>query len=187
MFSFFRLGARSAAPNRSASFLHNIEERLGLAVFVFALSFAGAHAVFAHEFKVGNLEIEHPWSRETPAGARVAGGYLIVKNEGNSPDRLVSITSDISAKAELHQMAVKDGVMTMRQVEGGLEIPAGGTVALKAGGYHLMFIDLKRQPKKGETFPATLTFEKAGAVTVDFAVEGMGETGGMDMDASHAD
>lgn len=187
MFSFFRFGARSAASNRSASFLNNIEERLGLAVLVFALSFASAHSVFAHEFKVGNLEIEHPWSRETPAGARVAGGYLVVKNSGDSPDRLISITSDISAKAELHQMAMKDGVMSMRQVDGGLEIPAGGTVALKAGGYHLMFIDLKRQPKKGETFPATLTFEKAGPVTVEFAVEGLGEMGGMDMDASHAD
>ncbi|RUY67895.1 copper chaperone PCu(A)C, partial [Mesorhizobium sp. M7A.F.Ca.CA.001.09.2.1] len=73
-----------------------------------------------------------------------------------------------------HEMGVKDGVMTMRPVAGGLEIPAGGKVALAPGGYHLMFMGLKRQPKQGEKFSATLTFEKAGAVSVDFAVEGMG-------------
>jgi copper(I)-binding protein len=76
--------------------------------------------------------------------------------------------------------------MTMRRVEGGLEIPAGGSVTLDTGGYHLMFIDLKRQPKKGEKFLATLTFEKAGNVTVEFAVEGLGETGGMSMEHDHA-
>ena len=79
-------------------------------------------------------------------------------------------------------MGVKDGVMTMRPVSGGLEIPAGGKVALKPGGYHLMFMALKRQPKQGEKFQATLTFEKAGSVTVDFVVEGMGQTDDMDHD-----
>ncbi len=84
-------------------------------------------------------------------------------------------------------MGVKDGVMTMRPVEGGLEIPAGSKVELKPGAYHLMFTGLKRQPKQGEKFPATLTFEKAGSVKVEFAVEGMGEMGGGDMDMDHAD
>ena len=81
-------------------------------------------------------------------------------------------------------MGVSNGVMTMRPVAGGLEIPAGGKVALAPGGYHLMFFGLKRQPKQGEKFSATLTFEKAGTVTVDFAVEGIGATGGTD---DHAD
>src|SRR5690606_6544463 len=120
--------------------------------FVLALLFSSGHAVFAHEFKVGDLEIDHPWSRETPNGARVAGGYFTVTNSGGAPDRLVAVTSEISAKTEVHEMTVSDGVMTMRQVGGGLEIPAGGSVALDPGGYHLMFIDLERQPKKGETF-----------------------------------
>ncbi|TIX05878.1 MAG: copper chaperone PCu(A)C, partial [Mesorhizobium sp.] len=80
----------------------------------------------------------------------------------------------------LHEMGVKDGVMTMRPVGGGLEISAGGKVELKPGTYHVMFLGLKRQPKQGEKFPATLTFEKAGSVTVEFEVEGMGETGEMD-------
>ncbi len=163
-----------------------ISRKLCLAVLSAGFLAAAGQSVFAHEFKVGDLEIEHPWSRETPVGACVAGGYFTVKNNGASADRLVAVTSEVSAKAEVHQMAVSDGVMTMRRVDGGLEIPAGGTVALDPGGYHLMFIDLTRQPRKGENFPATLTFEKAGSVTVDFAVEGIGESGA-DAHGSHAD
>ncbi|AZO52905.1 MULTISPECIES: copper chaperone PCu(A)C [unclassified Mesorhizobium] len=160
--------------------LSRFKADLGIITLAFALLFVGVQAVPAHEFKVGDLEIEHPWSRATPAGAKVAGGYFTIVNKGSTPDRLLSISSDVSEKAELHQMGVKDGVMTMRPVDGGLEIPAGGKVALAPGGYHLMFIGLKRQPKQGEKFAATLTFEKAGTVSVEFAVEGMGEMGGMD-------
>jgi copper(I)-binding protein len=156
------------------------------ALFSAALVICGSQIASAHEFKAGDLEIDHPWSRAVPEGASVAGGYLTITNTGTSADRLVSISSGISGKAEVHEMAVKDGVMTMRPVEGGLEIPAGGTVALKPGAYHVMFMDLKQHPKKGEDFKATLTFEKAGAVTVDFAVQGLGETG-MKMEHDHAE
>ncbi len=113
-----------------------ISRKLCLAVLSAGFLAAAGQSVFAHEFKVGDLEIEHPWSRETPVGARVAGGYFTVKNNGASADRLVAVTSEVSAKAEVHQMAVSDGVMTMRRVDGGLEIPAGGTVALDPGGYN---------------------------------------------------
>ncbi|MFD1986166.1 copper chaperone PCu(A)C [Mesorhizobium newzealandense] len=174
MSQLFRIAARPTLGGIFRSF----EARLGIAMLAFALLFAGAQTGFAHEFKVGDLEIGHPWSRATPAGAKVAGGYFTITNKGSAPDRLLSISSDVSEKAELHEMGIKDGVMTMRPVVGGLEIPAGGKVALAPGGYHLMFIGLKRQPKQGEKFSATLTFEKAGAGSVDFAVEGMG--GGMD-------
>lgn len=174
MFQF----SQSVAAHPRASLLRSFEERLCLGAFAAALLVAGLHPALAHEFKVGDLEIEHPWSREVPAGARVAGGYLVINNGGGAADRLVSVSSEISAKAEIHEMAVKDGVMTMGQVDGGLEIPAGGSAALEPGGYHVMFIDLKQQPKKGESFPATLTFEKAGSVTVEFSVEGIGASEG---------
>jgi periplasmic copper chaperone A len=167
-----------AAGTLFGRILSRLREHLGRVALAFAIMFAGAQSVLAHEFKVGDLEIEHPWSRATPAGAKVAGGYFTIINKGSAPDRLVSISSDISDKAELHEMGVKDGVMTMRPVTGGLDVPAGGKVALAPGGYHLMFIGLKRQPKQGEKFAATLTFEKAGTVNIEFAVEGMG--GGMD-------
>ncbi|CDX32992.1 conserved exported hypothetical protein [Mesorhizobium sp. ORS 3359] len=165
----------------------DFQRHLAFAGLFVVLLLACVPGALAHEFKVGDLEIQHPWSRATPPGAKVAGGYFTVVNKGSAPDRLLSISSDISDKAELHEMGVKDGVMTMRPVEGGLEIPAGGKVALKPGAYHLMFTGLKRQPKQGEKFPATLTFEKAGSVKVEFAVEGMGETGSGDMDMDHAE
>jgi copper(I)-binding protein len=169
------------AAVRPARRFRSFEERFGITVFALALSFAGLHGALAHEFKLGDLEIDHPWSRATPPGAQVAGGYLTVVNHGGQADRLLSVTSDISARAEIHEMAVKDGVMTMRPVKGGVEIPAGGKVELKPGGYHLMLMGLKQPAKKGDSFPATLTFEKAGSVTVEFQVEAMGATGGMEM------
>lgn len=153
----------------------SFEERLGIVVFAAMLLFASTHALLAHGFKAGDLEIGHPWSRATPAGAKVAAGYLTLKNNGSQPDRLVSIQSNVSEKAEIHEMAVDaKGVMTMRQVTDGVEIPAGGEVALKPGSYHIMFMGLKAPVKQGEKFSGTLTFEKAGTVTVEFAVDAMG-------------
>jgi len=163
-----------ATGNLFGRVLSRLQDRLGMAMLVFVFVFAGVPAVLAHEFKVGDIEVEHPWSRATPAGAKVAGGYFTIVNKGSAPDRLLSISSDISAKAELHEMGVKDGVMTMRPVEGGLEIPAGGKVTLGPGAYHIMFMDLKQPPKEGQMFAATLTFEKAGTVTVEFAVQAIG-------------
>ncbi|MER9488328.1 copper chaperone PCu(A)C [Mesorhizobium sp. M0220] len=173
---------RAAASSRRRFSLGSFEQRLGVALCVLALLFANAQTVLAHEFKLGGLEIGHPWSRATPAGAKVAGGYFTITNTGSAPDRLLSITSDISVKAELHEMGVSNGVMTMRPVTGGLEIPAGGKVALAPKGYHLMFMDLKRRPKEGEMFSATLTFEKAGPVQVEFAVQGIGSAAPQDDD-----
>jgi copper(I)-binding protein len=163
-----------AAGTQFSRILSHVQQRLGAVALAFAIMFVGAQSVLAHEFKVGDLEIGHPWSRATPAGAKVAGGYFTITNNGSTPDRLVSISSDISEKAELHEMGVKDGVMTMRPVTGGLEIPAGGKVVLGPGSYHVMFMDLKQPPKQGEMFAATLTFERAGTVTIKFAVQAMG-------------
>lgn len=155
-------------------FFRSIEERLGIAVFAMMLLFASTHALLAHGFKVGALEIGHPWSRATPAGAKVAAGYLTIKNNGAEADRLVSVQSDIAEKAEIHEMAVDaKGVMTMRKLADGVEIPAGGEVALKPGSYHIMFMGLKSPAKEGEKFAGTLTFEKAGTVKVEFAVDAM--------------
>lgn len=170
-------GAVHAAQPRVSFFHLNAGAAFCAFMLAFVLLFAGSHMAAAHGFKVGDLEIEHPWSRAAPAGAKVGGGYFTIVNNGSTPDRLVSIVTEISEKAEVHEMAVKDGVMTMRHVEGGLEIPAGGKVELKPGAYHLMFMGLKRQPKQGESFSATLTFEKAGSVEVKFAVEALGSAG----------
>lgn len=139
----------------------------------------GAPAPMAHEFKAGSIEIDHPWARATPGGATVGAGYLVLKNTGAAADRLVSVAASFAGKAEIHEMAVKDGVMTMRPLPDGLAIPAGETVALKPGGYHVMFLDLKAPLTEGAFLDGTLTFEKAGTVPVQFKVEpvGAGESG----------
>lgn len=128
----------------------------------------------AHDFTVGPLKIDHPWTRATPAGAKVAGGYLTIQNSGSAPDRLIGGASDIAGRIEIHEMAVKDGIMTMRPLDTGLAIKPGDKAELKPGGYHIMFMDLKRPLKEGESVKGTLQFEKAGAVAVEFAVQGIG-------------
>lgn len=146
-----------------------------LAGMTLAAALAGASAA-AHEFKAGSIEIEHPWSRATPPGAKVAAGYVTIENGGGEPDRLVSATAEIAGRTEIHDMKVTDGVMTMRPVAGGVEIPAKGEARLAPGGLHLMFMDLTRQPRQGESFAGTLTFEKAGEVKVEFSVQPIGAT-----------
>lgn len=141
----------------------------------FALLAALAAPAAAQQFKAGDITVEQPWSRATPAGAQVAAGYMVIRNAGAAPDRLLAVASAIAGKVEVHSMSVDaKGVMAMRMVEGGLEIPAGGTVEFKPGGYHLMFVGLKAPPVEGQGFAVTLTFEKAGKVAAEFVVVGMG-------------
>ncbi|MCX5579565.1 copper chaperone PCu(A)C [Kaistia terrae] len=125
----------------------------------------------------GPLVISEAWARATPPGARVGGGYLAVKNTGAEPDTLVSVASPVSEKTELHLMKTKDGVMTMRPATDGVEIPAGATLTLEPGGYHVMFIRPKAPFVQGETVPLTLTFAKAGAVEVELSIAPMGAPG----------
>ena len=135
---------------------------------------SGPAAAHEHVVKAGSLEIVHPWSRATPGGAKVAVGYVTVTNKGTSPDRLVAASAGgIAARGELHESGMKDGVMSMKPAEG-IAVPAGGTLTLKPGSWHIMFMGLKRPLKQGETFPGSLTFEKAGKVDVEFTVEALG-------------
>lgn len=131
-------------------------------------------ATVAQDYSAGPLKIEQPWTRATPAGAKVAGGYVAVTNTGSASDRLLGGSSEIAGKVEIHEMAVNNGVMTMRGLPEGVEIKPGAKLELKPGGYHIMFMDLKRQLKEGEKVKGTLTFEKAGAVPVEFSVQSVG-------------
>ncbi|GGA52754.1 hypothetical protein GCM10011385_02620 [Nitratireductor aestuarii] len=136
-----------------------------------AATFFASHTAFAHEYKVGEIEIGHPWSRATLPAAKVGGGYLKLTNEGTADDRLVAVASPIADRVEVHAMEMKDGVMMMRPLADGIEIKAGETVELAPGGFHLMLIDLKQPMTEGERVPLTLTFEKAGSIDVELAVE----------------
>jgi periplasmic copper chaperone A len=158
------------------------------AAIIGATYFALVSISFAHDYTVGSLQIEHPWSRVVPKGADVAVGYLEIKNTGTAPDRLIGGSSEIAGRFEIHEMKMEDGVMKMRPLEGGLEIAPGKSVKLEPSGHHLMFLDLKTPPVQGKFFRATLVFEKAGKVEVEFDVEGMGAASAdphMQMDMKH--
>ncbi len=133
-------------------------------------SFAHASAALAHEIKFGNLEIFHPWARQAPSGANVAAGFLIIKNNGKEDDRLVSATAVITSKVQIHEMKVEGDVMKMNELKDGIVIPAGSTVELKPGSFHIMFMDLATAPIVNTAFDGTLTFEKAGTVQIDYEV-----------------
>ena len=134
-----------------------------------------ATPVFAQSYKVGSLEIEQPWTRATAPTAPTAGGYLKIVNTGTTADRLVAVRSTAAAKTEIHEMKMDGSVMRMRELEKGLEIPAGATVMLQPGGYHVMFMQLKEPFKEGAKVPVTLVFEKAGSVEVALSVNAMGQ------------
>lgn len=158
------------------------------AIAAAAALFAAAVAADAHDYKVGNLEIVHPVARATPPGAPVSGGYMTIRNTGSEADRLVGGSADFAGKVEVHEMAMDGEVMKMRQLEDGLEIPAGGEVVLKPGGYHVMFMQMKDQLKPDTSRKATLVFEKAGEVEVDFHVvtpDELKKQGGEGMDHGH--
>ncbi|KAF0228360.1 MAG: hypothetical protein FD175_2141 [Beijerinckiaceae bacterium] len=137
----------------------------------------------AHDFKVGDLKIDHPWARATPGGAKVGGGFMKITNTGTQPDRLIGGSAEISAIFEVHEMKMEGNVMKMRALEKGLEIKPGQIVELKPGGYHVMFIDLRNPLKEGDTVKGHLVFEKAGKVDVEYKIESRASTGGTGHDA----
>ena len=122
----------------------------------------------------GPIDVEAAWMRQPPPGADVAGAYLTIRNDGDEADRLLGGSVAFADRFEVHEMAMDQGMMQMREVEGGLEIPAGETVELTPGSYHIMMIGLSGAPKAGDTVPATLTFERAGDVEIELSVASMG-------------
>ncbi|SDH28576.1 hypothetical protein SAMN05216603_107204 [Pseudomonas benzenivorans] len=124
----------------------------------------------AHDYKVGALRIEHPWSREMPPVAPTAAAYFVVRNDGAAADRLLGAYTPLAARAELHEHLHVDGLMKMQQVQR-VEIPAGGEVQFAPMAYHVMLFGLQRQLQDGERFPLTLRFEQAGEVEVEVAVQ----------------
>ncbi|WP_205769588.1 DUF1775 domain-containing protein [Microvirga sp. KLBC 81] len=143
---------------------------------------ANAPAAAQH---AGTLIIEQPWSRATPAGAKVGGGYLRITNNGKEPDRLIGGSFPNASRIEVHEMAMEGDIMRMKPVQGGLEIKPGATVELKPGAGHLMFMDLKQQLTEGQTVKGTLVFEKAGTVNVEYTVRGMGGAAPAPMEHKH--
>lgn len=120
--------------------------------------------------KVANMELSNGMVKGMLPGQPVAGGFITLANEGTEDDRLVGVTSPLADHVEIHEMTMENDVMKMRQLKDGLPVKAGETVQLKPGGLHLMFFGVKNPYRAGETVPATLTFEKAGKVEINFPV-----------------
>jgi copper(I)-binding protein len=131
-------------------------------------------AAHAADYDVGSIHISQPWSRATPKGASSGAGYMTITNKGSTPDRVSCVSSDASAQCQIHTMTMEDGVMKMRPVEGGLEVLPGQTVTLKPGGLHMMLLDLKHPLEAGGTMKATLKFDHAGTVDVEYPVAAIG-------------
>ena len=129
-------------------------------------------AAAAHEFKLGPINIGHPYARATVSGQTTGGGFLKLEN-GGADDKLLSASAAVSSAVKLHSMTMEGDVMRMRQVDG-VALPAGKTVELKPGGLHIMFVGLKAPLKAGDSFAMKLKFQKAGEVTVTVNIEAAG-------------
>lgn len=129
----------------------------------------------AHEYQVGDLTVDHPWTRATAPGAPVGGGFFVVRNNGAADDVLIDGEAPFARRTEVHQSKMEDGVMKMQKVNGGLPIPAGQSVMLNPGNFHLMFMGLTERLVEGEKVPVTLHFKEAGSITVEFIVDAPGK------------
>jgi periplasmic copper chaperone A len=155
----------------------SITRRLALAAVGIAFTTLPA---LAHETlsKDGTILIQNLWTRATPNGAKVAGGFITITNKGAAPDRLIGGSAKIAGHVEVHEMAMDNGVMKMRELPKGLEIKPGETVELKPGGFHLMLMDLKEPAVDGGKVEGTLVFEKAGTIDIFLHVRALGATNG---------
>jgi len=150
-------------------------KRNTLALLVVALGFS--FSVQAQEAKVGSIKVEQAYTRSTVPGQMAAGGFMKIENKGSGADQLISASSPVAGEVQLHEMAMEGNVMKMRQVKD-IPVPAGGSVELKPGGLHLMFMNIKAPLSVGESVPVKLKFAKAGEVEVKMPVNAMGQAGG---------
>lgn len=147
---------------------------LGLALAILAITMSGGVAKAADAIEAGQLLIDQAWTRATPGGAKVGAGYMSIINRGEAADRLVAGKSDIAERVEIHTMTMDGGVMRMRQLKEGLVLAPKSITELKPGGYHIMFIGLKKAIKQGDSIALQLTFEKAGTVDLTLAAAAIG-------------
>ena len=124
--------------------------------------------------QTAQVEVDNAWARATPGKAENGAAYLTLVSP--SGDRLTSVSTPDAQKAELHNMTMEGGVMQMRPLAG-VDLPAGQKVTLKPGGMHIMLVGLRQPLKQGDTFPLTLSFEKAGRKEVTVAIQGPGAMG----------
>jgi hypothetical protein len=138
-----------------------------LAGLLWALPLAGASA---HEYKIGDLTIQHPWARASIGAAKAGAAYFVIVNEGTEPDRLIATATPVAKRAQLHTHLIEDGVAKMRPVEA-VEVAPGAPTVLQPGGLHVMLMGLTAPLEEGGRFPLTLTFERAGTLEVEVYID----------------
>lgn len=136
------------------------------------MALAGLSVFALSSAALAEIEVKDAYARSSGAMAKAGAAFMEIANTGDEDDRLISARAEVSKRVELHtHIAGDDGVMKMREVEGGFVVPAGGSHMLQRGGDHVMFMGLTTTFEQGMTIPVTLVFEKAGEVTVDVPVD----------------
>lgn len=142
-------------------------------MFGAAAALLASPAIEAHEYKLGDLVIEHPWARASIGQVPNGAAYMTITTGGQEIDHLVSVKSDVAQHVQLHTHMMEGDVAKMRPVEA-IEIAPGTPTVLQPGGLHVMLMGLKAPLVEGQSFPLTLTFERAGEIEVEVKVEGAG-------------
>ena len=148
--------------------------RVGTVLSAFLLALAINGQVHAQTPDAKSIVVDHPWARATPAGAKTGAAYMTVINNGSSGDRLLAATTPVADKIQFHHSVSEDnGVSRMREMHD-VAVARGARVTFSPGGMHVMLVGLKQPLKEGQTFPLSLTFEKAGKVDVTVSVAKVG-------------
>ena len=143
-------------------------------IFAFAGALLLCASAAAHDYRAGDLHIEHPYARTTVSGQPGGAAYLTIENKGKVADQLIGATSPIAKSVQMHTMTMEGDVMKMREAEHIVLQPSAKIVMKPGDGYHLMLIGLKRELKAGDKFPMTLKFEKAGNLEISVQIEEAG-------------
>ena len=151
-----------------------MKDALNRASIVAAILVLMTSVALPAEYTLGLLAIRSPWTRATPKGATIGGGYVEIKNNGPETDRLISGAVAVAKRFQIHSTTTEGGVTKMREVTAGIEIKPGETIRFEPGASHFMFLNLMQPLHEGETVRGTLTFEHAGTIDIEYTVVGMG-------------
>ena len=131
------------------------------------------HKLFAHDYYLGQLTIDHPYITKPMPGMKHAAGYMVIKNKGTKSDALLKVETLFSDIVEFHEISMENNIMKMKKIDGGLKVPSGDELVLKPGGYHIMFKNLLKNLEVGKTEKAILYFEKTGKIIIKFEIHDM--------------
>jgi copper(I)-binding protein len=128
------------------------------------------------QVEAGKIVIKDAWVQEGPPSQKITAAFMLIENHNSAEISLLSASTDAARVVELHKMELEDGMMSMRKVDS-INVPAGGMIELKPGGYHLMLIGLNKALKEGEDVKVTLRFSNDIRKTITVPVKKRSEEG----------